>query len=396
MPAAREPRRQPLRVLHIAQSIAGGVASFLEEVAGYQTATFGRENVRFLIPAGSEGHLADVDPAQLLTFAPTTRRPAALLNFARAADKAIHEFGPDIVHLHSSFAGAAVRLRRDWRESGVRMIYCPHGWAFGMEISAPKKRAYAAIERALARRTDLILCNSQAEYDLALASGLPAEKMRVVRNGIGWEPPPKRKRRSGPIRLGFIGRHDRQKGLDILLDTIRRFPLAGMHFDVIGDKVLKHGGDEDAAALANITFHGWLPRAKTLQLFDTVDALVMPSRWDAAPIVATEAMRAGVPVIASNRGGLPEIVNHGVGGYVFDLDDRDALGKLLQRLDRADLAKLGRSARARWEEEYLSDRMNELTCDAYDDVVSGRRTRRPPNNRVRAPSARRVDCAVSG
>ena len=393
MPAAREPRRQPLRVLHIAQSIAGGVASFLEEVAGYQTAAFGRGNVRFLIPAGSEAHLADVDPAQLLTFAPTTRRPAALLNFARAADTAIRDFRPDIVHLHSSFAGAAVRLRREWRKRGVRMIYCPHGWAFGMEISAPKKRAYAAVERALARRTDLILCNSEAEYDLALAAGLPAEKMRVVRNGIGWEPPPKRKRRSGPIRLGFIGRHDRQKGLDILLDTIRRFPLAGMHFDVIGDKVLKHGGDEDADPPANITFHGWLPRAQTLQLFDTVDALVMPSRWDAAPIVATEAMRAGVPVIASNRGGLPEIVKHGVGGYVFDLDDRDALGNLLQGLDRADLAKLGLSARARWEEEYLSDTMNELTCDAYDAVVSGRRA---PKNRATAPSAQRVDCAVSG
>lgn len=396
MPAAPEPRRQPLRVLHIAQSIAGGVASFLEEVAPYQSAAFGPDNVHFLIPAGSEGHLADVEPAQLLTFSPITRRPGALVDFARSADQAIRDFGPDIVHLHSSFAGAAVRLRRDWRKHGVRVIYCPHGWAFGMEISTATKRAYALIERVMARRTNLILCNSQAEFDLARAAGLPADKMRVVRNGIAWAPAPKRKRRSGPIRLGFIGRHDRQKGLDILLDTLCRFPLSKLRFDVIGDRVLGRDGGNGAPPPANMTFHGWLPRAQTLQLFDTIDALVMPSRWDAAPIVATEAMRAGVPVIASNRGGLPEIVQHNVGGYVFDLDDRDALGTLLERLDRAELVKLGASARDRWEAEYLSDRMNELTCEAYTDVMTSQNARKAPKIRAAASSAPRLDCAVSG
>ena len=55
------------------------------------------------------------------------------------------------MHLHSSFAGALVRLLGKVRRSDARIVYCPHGWAFGMEISPARKRVYAAIERALAR-----------------------------------------------------------------------------------------------------------------------------------------------------------------------------------------------------------------------------------------------------
>ena len=83
----------------------------------------------------------------------------------------------------------------------------------------------------------------------------------------------------------------------------------------------------------------------------------MPSRWEAFGLVAIEAMRSGVPVIASNRGALPEVVEDGVGGYL-DLDDRDALGRLLSNLDRSELRRLGVSARQRWQEEFLSERIN--------------------------------------
>jgi glycosyltransferase involved in cell wall biosynthesis len=96
----------------------------------------------------------------------------------------------------------------------------------------------------------------------------------------------------------------------------------------------------------------------------------MPSRWDAAPIVAIEAMRAGVPVIGSDRGALPEIVSHGVGGLIFELDQPDSLGHLLERIEADELHRLGQSARARWEAEYSSGRMNERTIEAYLDVLS--------------------------
>ena len=377
------PRR--LRVLHVAQSVAGGVASFLEEVCAYQTARFGSTNVRFLVPAGSEGHLAAVDPAQLVPFSPTDRSPAALLRFARAAIAEVRRFRPDVVHLHSSFAGA-LRLCMPLRGKRPRIIYCPHGWAFGMDIPAGKKRLYATVERLLARRTDAILVVSADEHRLAMEFGLPPEKTRVVKNGIAWTPPIEKLPRTGPLRLAFIGRFDRQKGIDILLDTLRRFPLPQVEFEIVGANVVGEDPVEPSELPSNLRFHGWLPRAQTLELLNSVDALVMPSRWDAAPIVAIEAMRAGVPVIASNRGGLPEIVKDGVGGHIFDLADADALGRTLASLTREKLILLGRSAHRRWEREYVADTMNELTVSAYREAMAPAAAVRDHKARAIAPA----------
>jgi glycosyltransferase involved in cell wall biosynthesis len=360
-----------VRVVHVAQSIAGGVASFLEEIEQHQTALFGLDGVHFVVPAGSEAHLPRINPAQLIPFTSTARTPAGLFGFTRAAAAAIRRLRPDVVHLHSSYAGALVRplLRSDQRPG---VVYCPHGWAFAMETPAMKKRVYAAVERVLAARTDMIVVNSETERDVALHFGLPADKIRVVRNGISWAPLPERTAAEGPIRVGFIGRHDRQKGVDILLDVIRRFPFPHLQFEIIGASVLQNGHSGTGGTPANVSFHGWMSRAKTLDILNSFDAVVMPSRWDAAPIVAIEAMRAGVPVIASNRGALPEIIQHGVGGYIFDLEDPVALGATLQALDRSVLMRLGRTARARWEREYVADRMNALTCQIYGQLMQKR------------------------
>ena len=389
------PLIRDVRILHIAQSIVGGVASFLEEVAPFQTQLYGADNVHFLIPAGSEAHLGAVDASQILTFAPTGRNPRALLQFRGSAQRAILKLQPDIVHLHSTFAGAAVRAAMPRHGGRPRIVYCAHGWAFGMEIARWKKRLYALIERALASCTDIVLCISQSEYDLAVAFGQQTQRMRVIRNGVAMMPLPRHKARSGPIRLGFIGRHDRQKGLDILLETIGRFGLGGIRFDLIGEAVLGGCGGADVGRFNNVIHHGWMPRSEIFAKLAEFDAVVMPSRWEAFGLVAIEAMRAGVPVIASNRGALPEIVEDGIGGLIFDLDDPDGLGELLKRLDRSALMKLGARARARFEAEYVSERMNELTCNAYDDAMSDGSIERVSHTAAHRPFSRRADCAVS-
>jgi glycosyltransferase involved in cell wall biosynthesis len=385
-PSSQAPARQPadrlksvaqspLKIVHVAETIAGGIASFFEEIAPYQNEAFGPQNVTFVIPAGSEVHLPRIDRSQIVTFAASSRGPGALLSLGRAATKAIRRLQPDIVHLHSSFAGAVLRMSLGAGNGQPRVIYCPHGWAFAMETSNARKRLYAAVERWLTRRTDLVIANSETERQLAISFGLPAEKIRAVKNGIEWTPVAEKRDMADPsrrIRLAFIGRHDRQKGIDILLGAIDRFALSHIDFHIVGESVV--GRDESAHRPAgpNVIFHGWLSRADTMKLLGDVDGLVMPSRWDAAPIVAIEAMRAGVPVIGSDRGALPEIVRHGVGGLIFDLDSPEALGRLLERIELGELRRLGATARARWEADYTSDRMNQLTLEAYRDVMTGR------------------------
>ena len=377
----REPphgRRQsddrPPRIVHVAQTIAGGIATIFEEMAPHQTEAFGRANVTFLVPEGSEAHLPSVDQSQIVTFSATSRGPGALLAFGRSATAAIRRLDPDIVHLHSSFAGALVRTLLRRPAGKPRIVYCSHGWSFGMECSPLKQRLYAAIERRLARRSDLIIVNSRSEHELAVKFGLPQDKLRIVRNGVAWRPPVRRSEIGARLRIAFIGRHDRQKGLDLLLDTIERFSLPNIEFHVVGDGVLDRGAGGHAGNHSNVTFHGWLDRAAIDGLLAQQDAVVMPSRWEAFGLVAVEAMRSGVPVIASNRGALPEIVEHGIGGYIFDLDDPDALGRLLAGLDRRALAKLRQSARDRWEAEFTAARMNDLTRQAYESLLPARQS----------------------
>jgi glycosyltransferase involved in cell wall biosynthesis len=347
-PASNDKARCAPRVVHVAQTIAGGIASFFEEIAPYQNDAFGKDNVTFVVPEGSEVHLPTIDGSQIVTFAATSRGPAALLSFGRGATKAVRRIAPDIVHLHSSFAGAVLRFSLGRGQDRPRIIYCPHGWAFAMETSNTRKRLYAAIERWLTRRTDLVIANSETERQAA----------RAVTDA------PRR------LQLAVIGRLDRQKGIDILLRSIERFSLQKIDFHIIGDSVLAQAPAEQSTAGPNVIFHGWLSRADTMKLLRDVDGLVMPSRWDAAPIVAIEAMRAGVPVIGSDRGALPEIIRDGVGGLIFELDRPDSLGELLQGLDRDELRRLGVTARARWEADYNSDQMNQHTVEAYFDVLS--------------------------
>lgn len=360
------------RILHVAQTTAGGIASYFEEIAPFQSARYGAENIHFVVPGGQE-HLPSIDPRQLIRFRSASRDARSLLDFTRTALRAVDQMKPDIVHLHSTFAGAILRPLLRSRRRRPMIAYCAHGWAFGMETSQAKQRAYAFVERRLAAITDLIHVVSRSEYTLADGFGLPRSKMRVLPNGIAWTPAPASAApRTGPLRIAFIGRHDRQKGLDVLLDTIRAGDFPNIHFDIVGHGIVSGAAGEAESVPNNVTYHGWLARPDAMKILGQADALVMPSRWDAAPIVAIESMRAGVPVIGSNRGALPEIVEDGVGGCIFDLDDRAGLGDLLRSLNREDLVRLGASARARWERAYDSDRMNQLTCEAYEALLPRR------------------------
>lgn len=372
-----------MKVVHVAQCVAGGVGAYLDEVAAYQSRAFGKENVFFIVPEGGQSHLPSVDSSQLITFSWRGRNPVDLLAFGLGTVRTIRRLDPTIVHLHSSFAGGIIRpLLAGSRRPKV--VYCPHGWAFGIETSNLKKFVYAEYERLLGSGTDLVIMNSDSERQLARQYRVHARRMKTIKNGIGIVPAPdpldrqRRCARGGPLAAAFIGRFDRQKGLDILLDAMRELPETTLHLHVIGRGVRDQAESFREQVGSNVTFHGWLPRTEIMALLREIDLVVVPSRWEAHPLVAIEAMRSGVPVIASDRGGLPEIVRHGVDGYIFDIDDPTALATLLTGLDRTKLHEMGTQARARFEAELTSDRMNAHLEDAYLSLLSSRRKELQP------------------
>jgi glycosyltransferase involved in cell wall biosynthesis len=375
--------RQP-RVLHVAETIQGGVGGYLNEILEPQIDALGPENVRVLIPENQQHFLELQDRGVIATFEREGRDVASLLRFTRTLLAEYRAFRPDLIHCHSTFAGVIVRLRLLPVVPRPRIVYCAHGWSFLMEIPEWKRRIYALIERALCPLTQVVINISQHEQDQAIRYGIPKGKCIVVRNGVSLAPgdaagdavafdPEK-------INLLFVGRFDRQKGLDLLLRVMARIESRPIHLYVIGASVI------DASEFrppANVTMLGWLPRSSLDRYYAAADAVVMPSRWEGFGLVAVEAMRNGTAVIASNRGALPEVVAHGKTGLLFELEeDRlTALEALLSTVTKADLGRLGAAGRDHFAAHFTAEIMNRKLLDIYRRTT----TRFQPNAAVSAP-----------
>jgi glycosyltransferase involved in cell wall biosynthesis len=133
------------------------------------------------------------------------------------------------------------------------------------------------------------------------------------------------------LTIGFLGRIEQSKGIEVLLRAVRGMPSESVTLLIAGNGA-QHYVDElkRSYSRANIQFLGFTDPAT---FFARVDALVVPSIWeDPLPRVIFEGFAYGVPPMVSRIGGMPEIVEHGVTGYVFEPDNPRALTRLLGEL----------------------------------------------------------------
>lgn len=366
-----------LRVLHVAEVVQGGIATYLEEVAGFQLRRFGGDAVRLVVPQPQIGYLQGLDPATIRGFPRTGRNPASLWAFGRALLAEVRAFRPDIVHVHSSFAGAVARPLIRLASPRPKVVYCAHCWSFMMQTAPWKQRAYAGIERLLAPLTDRIINLSDDEAEQARRRGIPDDRCVVVRNGIAELPPPAAEEEvpfdPATINLLFVGRFDRQKGFDLLLRAMARVTDLPLRAYAIGAAV---SGAPQSRLPANVKVLGWMQRSEIERYYRAADAVVMPSRWEGLSFVALEAMRAGAALIASRRSSMPELVADGETGWLFDLQDDDDAGDLvrvLRRLDKAGLSDMGERAAERFRQHFTAEAMNRRLIALYQELLEPRR-----------------------
>jgi glycosyltransferase involved in cell wall biosynthesis len=101
-------------------------------------------------------------------------------------------------------------------------------------------------------------------------------------------------------------------------------------------------------------------------LFRTADVLVMPSRWEGFGLIAAEAMRASLPVLAARVGGLPEVVADGETGVLFDAGDVDGIVDAIQRFETEDWQAMGEAGKARFERLFTMERVHNQLCQLYE------------------------------
>lgn len=353
-----------MRILHVAESLVGGPASYLEEVLPYQSQVFGAQNVFLLAPKEHVSHLPD-GICSIEAFPRSGRDARSLVALASAIRRVTSLHRPHIVHLHSSFAGAIGRLTLPILWPSAKVVYCAHCWSFDRDPWPPLTRVWRMIERMLLPVTDLVVNVSLHERALLLGAGFPTKKLATVVSGLSdIEPPPLPPDHAtgAPLRLLFLGRMDEQKGIDLLLREIAHIPPTRALLTVVGTPVI------DARSLSippQVEFLGWTPRSRIPALIAGSDAVIMPSRWEGMPLAALETMRSARPLIASNRGPFVHIVEHGINGFLVDIDRPGFLRKALDEIEAADLSRLGAAARSTFTAKFSASRMNEALADCY-------------------------------
>jgi glycosyltransferase involved in cell wall biosynthesis len=205
--------------------------------------------------------------------------------------------------------------------------------------------------RDLFRETDAIVALCDWARELLLRNGVPAAKITLSRHGLSQpadapgEPVAADAR---PLRVAFLGRADKVKGVDTLIRALRSIPDADLELHLYGvtntaDDVYWQQLKDLAAADPRIEFRPPAPHAQIVRLLRGYHLLAVPSRWlETGPLVVLEAFAAGVPVLGANLGGIAELVTDGVDGLLLPPDDAPAWGRALQRLsqDRELLARL--------------------------------------------------------
>ena len=254
------------------------------------------------------------------------------------------------------------------------------------------------LQRAAYRAAHLLVANSHAAARQLESDGVPAEKIRVIANGIDSGRFPEHHYSERPKRIAMVACLREGKRVDVLIDAAPRIlehhPEA--EFLIVGDGPCR----EQLAALAQATrvadrFQFVGHRDDVPALLAGADLFVLPSESEAFPNAIIEAMAAGLPVVATSVGGIPELVTEGVTGRLVPPGDANAIAEaLIDLLDAPErAASFGRAGRRTIEQTYSFDRMVAQFESLYIEGLARSGVRRPVAA-ARLPPVRRIKPAV--
>ncbi|MBN8981779.1 MAG: glycosyltransferase family 4 protein [Rhizobiales bacterium] len=304
----------PLRILHAVRAPVGGIFRHILDLAAGQADRGHYVGILADSLTGGEratAALKELAPKlKLGTHRLAIRRephPAdlsAALKFLRLANS----LKLDVLHGHGAKAGAFVRMKG--KSNKTIRVYTPHGGSLHYPPATLKGAFYARLERALMNRTELFLFESAFARDTyQRIIGRPQGLVRCVFNGVGAP-------EFDPIALAedatdivYVGEFRHIKGADLLIQAVARLRADGKAVTL----TLAGDGEETEALKAlvkKLNLEGavrFIGFVKARTGFSKGRLLVVPSRGDSMPYVVIEAAAAGVPMIAANVGGIPEI-----------------------------------------------------------------------------------------
>jgi glycosyltransferase involved in cell wall biosynthesis len=347
-------RATPRILILITLAEVGGAQTYVAQLLPALSARF-----EVVVGAHGDGPLRDAAHAAGVRFVPLrhVRRnlhPGHDLLGLIELVALIRRERPDIVHVNSSKAGFLGRLAALAARTRVR-LFTVHGWAFKAH-GGPTGALYRWADRFMSPLTTLTICVSQSER----AAGVAARTCRVERtvvipNAIDVEGAPQASLDGDPPRILTVGRLAHPKDPLTLVRALAALGQRPFSLAFVGDGPDRHELEEEVRTLELGHRVALLGEIRDVpELLARADVFVLSSRSEGAPLSILEAMAAGLPVIASDVGGVGELVVNGETGLLVPPGDPTRLAHALARLldDRALRVQLGAAGRARARERF--------------------------------------------
>ena len=305
---------QPLRILHAVRAPVGGIFRHILDLANGQADR--GHHVGIIADSLTGGERAETALAEI---APRLKLgvhrlaihreplPTDVLVWAHFT-RLIKRLKPDVLHGHGAKAGAFIRLKP--RSKDTIRVYTPHGGSLHYPLNTMKGALYSRLERALMNSTDLFLFESAFARDTYQRTiGVPSGLVRCVFNGVTADEFDPVTKAADATDVVYVGEFRHIKGADLLIDAVARLRADGRPVTL----TLAGDGEELGALKAQIERQGlaeavrFIGHVKARYGFSKGSVLVVPSRGDSMPYVVIEAAAAGIPMVAANVGGIPEI-----------------------------------------------------------------------------------------
>lgn len=413
-----------MRILHVNKFLyrRGGAESYMLDLAALQ-AQQGHDVEFFSMthrenqPSRFEQHFPEYrsfnpPPPSLIGKAKVAGRLLYSTAAKRGIERVLEAFAPDVVHLHNIYhqlspsilqplrAIPAVMTLHDYKLACPTYLFLDKGEVCeaclgGHFYQAVLRRcndgsllssSLNALELTLHTATkayapvDVFACPSGFVVRKMAAARVFPDRLRHIPNFVDASTIEVKKREGGAVV--YAGRLSREKGVDTLIEAAAK---AGLRVEIAGT-----GPDASAyEALARsrgadgVRFRGHLRREELHRLIRSAAVLAIPSRChENQPMIALEALACGVPVVASELGGLPELIDPGVDGELVRHNDADALAGALKRLvgDPARAFEMGRAGRAKVLAEFAPERHLERLERLYRQAAA-HAGERPPTPR---------------
>jgi glycosyltransferase involved in cell wall biosynthesis len=411
-----------MRILHVNKFLyrRGGAEAYMLDVAaaqaeaGHEIAFYGmRHPENPTLPfQDAFPPLVELEPPPrgLRRRATATGRMLYSPSSRRGIEEVVRAFRPDVAHLHNIYHQLSPSVLRPLRDQGIPMVMTLHDYKLicpsyllldhgkpceaclgGQFRNAVRRRckdgslgasAVLALESTVHRAThaydpvQVFICPSRFLAGKVAQAGVYPDRLLVLGNFVDTRGIAAKVQPGGGVV--YVGRLRQEKGVDVLVEAMGR--VGPYRLDVVGDGPERSTLEALAAARApgRVRFHGSVAKGRVADLLRSAAVAVMPSRChDNQPMAVLEAFACGVPVVTTDLGGLPELVQAGRYGETVPAEDPAALAATLARLlaDPAEAFAMGKAARRHAEQRFSPERHLERLEEAYRSAA----LRRAPN-----------------